>query len=227
MIGKAVPQTPFFIIITMEKQGGIMSQILPFFSRTTPASCRKIQNSQKSCVFSTLFVSLIILCGCGGDNNSSSTVSPGAQKIPDSILRQGLIAAAKAGDMESVRAFIQQGADIHRKDEFQGKTPLHWAVQQNHLEVAEFLLAKGANINMKSSLGGTFALMLASFNGYTEMVKMLLSKGADPNLKETSYFQETSLHSAAKNGHAEAVRALLAGGADLNVQNNFKKTLCM
>lgn len=58
-------------------------------------------------------------------------------------------------------------------------TPLHWAAQYGHLEVASLLLGKGAGPSEKADYRDT-PLHLACLLGHGAMVALLLESGADP-----------------------------------------------
>ena len=180
----------------------------------------------------TVFL-LTVLCGCS-DNNpplsagephsppTSPPVQSGVQldeKAAKALMRRGLIEAAKTGDVEAVRAYIKYGADIEQIDEFQGKTPLLWASQQDQPEVVKALLSAGANPNARASVGGSTPLKIAAYNGHINVVKILLEGGANPNLKDTHFFETTALHDAAEKGYEEIVTVLLNGGANPNITN--------
>lgn len=63
-----------------------------------------------------------------------------------------------------------------------GKTPLMWACQKRHLEIALILVASGANINAKDKDNKT-ALKYAVESGNMELIKLLLAQGADTGAK--------------------------------------------
>ena len=46
------------------------------------------------------------------------------------------------------------GADVHAKDN-EGKTPLHWAVEQDTSGTVEVLLNRGADVHAKDNEGKT------------------------------------------------------------------------
>lgn len=50
--------------------------------------------------------------------------------------------AAASGDFPLVKLLVEHGSDLGAKDD-DGKTPLDYAVEKKHAEVAEFLRAKG------------------------------------------------------------------------------------
>ncbi|WP_304332129.1 ankyrin repeat domain-containing protein [Brachyspira innocens] len=54
-----------------------------------------------------------------------------------------LLEAVKNNDFEGVKYLISSGYDINTEDDYY-KTPLMYASENGHLEVAEFLKSKGA-----------------------------------------------------------------------------------
>ena len=77
--------------------------------------------------------------------------------------RPPLVAAAKNGDREALRALVKQGADVNAA-EADGTTALHWASYRDDVESADLLIRAGANVNAANDLGAT-PLWIASQNG--------------------------------------------------------------
>ena len=90
-----------------------------------------------------------------------------------------LIGAVKARDHQSVRALLDQGADVNAR-EGDGATALHWAVERDDAELAETLLRAGADVAAANDYGITPA-SLACLNRNDAMLARLLAAGADPN----------------------------------------------
>ena len=134
-----------------------------------------------------------------------------------------IVAAVKSGDIGTVRALIQRGADVNTA-EADGATALHWASYRDDLGSAEALLRAGANVNAANDLGAT-PLWTASLNGSAAMVRRLLEAGANPNAK--LLLGETPLMVAARSGHTEVVRLLVEQRADVNVSAARKQTALM
>ena len=61
-------------------------------------------------------------------------------------------------------------------------TPLHWAAQNGHLSVVDYLVNNKAEINSKSEKNWT-PLHISAINGYIHVVKYLVNKKADINAK--------------------------------------------
>ena len=125
-----------------------------------------------------------------------------------------LMIAARAGDLEKVRALLASGAE---PDPTGIATPLFFAAQGGHLEIAAILLDSGADPNALSNLGTP--LNIAARRGHLEIVSSLLQKGADPKL-ESGEFDNTPLHEAAIKGAVEIGQLLIDHGADVNARNN-------
>ena len=93
-----------------------------------------------------------------------------------------LCKAAAAGDIQTVKAQLTEGADPNARDRELGVTPLSWATLFNRVEVAEFLIQKGAVANARNRDGGT-PLHGAAFLGHADIAALLIQNGADVNAR--------------------------------------------
>ena len=130
------------------------------------------------------------------------------------ILRELLFDAASDGDLAGVQAELDKGADVNAKNK-DGWTPLNFATDGGHKEVAELLIANGADVNAKDDQGST-PLKFAAYRGQKEIVELLIAEGADVNAKDDE--GGTPLHLAAWRGHKETAELLIAEGADANAK---------
>jgi len=162
---------------------------------------------EESCMRRAIILGTLILC-CG-----LLTVTAG--------INDDLIAAAKAGNLEQVKALVARGASIEAGDE-NGRTALQFAAGGGKLEVVRFLLAKGANA-ASADKNGNSALMKAAYGGHLEIVKLLLDKGIDIN-QPFGVSKATALYVAAQQGHAEVVAELLKRGAKTEIRTRFNST---
>jgi ankyrin repeat protein len=125
--------------------------------------------------------------------------------------------AVKAGNRIAVRAMLRSKADVNAA-EADGTTALHWATQNDDLEMVRLLLTAGARVGTANRYGVT-PLSLAALNGSATMIEALLAAGADPNTVVSR--GQTVLMTAARSGHVAAVRALLDHGASAAAQEDL------
>ena len=108
-----------------------------------------------------------------------------------------------------VELLLDKGADIKAKTDTES-TPLHYASEWGHVDVAKLLHDKGADIEARNSHGST-PLHWASG-------KLLLKQGANMNVTSRNMPAPTPLHSASYEGHVYVVKLLLNKGADINAK---------
>lgn len=139
-------------------------------------------------------------------------------KVPDI---PSIHVAAQLGDMDKVKALLEEGADVNAKDE-NGMTPLLLAISNKQVDLAKFLIEKGADINL-ADRQGVVPLFRALWNKDLDMLELLLKKGADVNTKHAkSGF--TALHWAAMMDSKDSVELILDAGADVNAKSNTGET---
>ena len=103
-------------------------------------------------------------------------------------------------------------AELNAKD-VSGCTPLHYAVRNNNLLIAQMLLHHGARVNDMTSAQLT-PLHIAVSNRSKGMVNLLLNHGADVNPEE-NFQNKTPLFMAVEYGCIDIVRILLKYGASI------------
>lgn len=79
-----------------------------------------------------------------------------------------------------VRKLIAAGADVNKKEKYDGLTPLHMAAGYNRAENIHILIAAGARKNEIDNDGNT-PLHLAVAFGNLEAVQALIQEGVEPN----------------------------------------------
>jgi len=121
--------------------------------------------------------------------------------------------ASAIGDLERVRALLEQFPESIDAYSADGFYPLGLAAFFGHKEVVEYLLDAGANVNQQAANAFQVApLHAAVSNGNINIVRMLLERGADVNARQQNGF--TPLHGAAGAGRKDLVELLLTHGAD-------------
>ena len=85
-----------------------------------------------------------------------------------------LCVAISKGDLDTVKKFIEYGADVNEKSK-NGMTPLMIAATYNKVAIINFLFEKGADAKMKNDNGYT-ALKFAEVSNSDEAVAVLSEK---------------------------------------------------
>jgi ankyrin repeat protein len=118
------------------------------------------------------------------------------------IQRDKLHFAAKAGDLSEVEELLKAKYPVNRFDQL-GKTPLHYAVEHDHLNVADRLIRAGADVNAHDErLIGNTPLSDNAKKISFEMAQRLTRAGADPTIR--GWMQLSALDRAAERTDADA-----------------------
>ncbi|HSD07711.1 ankyrin repeat domain-containing protein [Flavobacterium sp.] len=98
------------------------------------------------------------------------SLSTASQNIEIGPLVTPLGTAILKGDLETVKKFVEYGADVNEKSN--GMTLLMIAARYNKTEIIKFLLSKGANVSEKDENGFT-ALKHAELSNAQEAIQLL------------------------------------------------------
>ena len=127
-------------------------------------------------------------------------------------------------DIETIRAFLNLGADINAQEALVGYTPLMIAAFNKRTKVAKFLIDRQVDPNIQAK-NGECALHHASMSGDHQTVHYLLARGADPHIKTKA--GETLLHYAARRRGDQELVAILESfdlkGIDVEATNTSQK----
>lgn len=108
------------------------------------------------------------------------------------------------------KAFVQ-GININVQDK-DDRTLLHYAIDEEFWDIAQFLLEKGINPNIsdKNSWTPLHEIIMDDFfeQDQINMAELLIQKGSNIELKDLSTC--TPIQLAAVHGHIEAVKLLIA-----------------
>jgi outer membrane protein assembly factor BamB len=125
---------------------------------------------------------------------------PRDKQVEKAKLTEGLLAAARKGDVATVKSLLAQGADVNGKSAY-GATALSFAAEKGHLEVVKVLLQHKADVNIRDKFYKISPLEWALSRPHVEIVKALLAAGATG--------ADSALQSGAAQGRADLVRAVL------------------
>jgi ankyrin repeat protein len=152
------------------------------------------------------------------------------EKTPNSVW-----AMLARGD-ERAKNYFMGEVDVNAADA-NGRTPLHYAAEQDNAALATFFIAMGANVNAEDFSGQT-PLAVCAERGTTKASKVIASAGADihkltkieisianmalqdipflqailapSTMESTDSSERTILHLASEQGNVKAVKAILA-----------------
>lgn len=124
-----------------------------------------------------------------------------------------LVASIQSGNLKTVEALLEAGADPNRATPSTGITPLMVAADRGVPEIVDRLIEAGADAKKSTGRGAT-TLHYASARGYVPIVQRLLKLEVPVNA--TLPGGTTPLVLAAQNGRAEVVDVLIEAGANVN-----------
>ena len=128
------------------------------------------------------------------------------QKSFGSALDDRLFEALKNNNLEKVKALVQKGANIHKKNMY-GDSYLDECAYVGYIDIVKYFVEeKGFSVHAKINDGKT-PLFHASDGGRLEVVRYLVEKGADVN--QTDIIGVTPIFMAAGKGHLEVLKFLV------------------
>lgn len=119
--------------------------------------------------------------------------------------KERLHRAAKSGDVEEIKALLEQGLPINAFDKALSRTPLHYAAIEGRIDAVRYLIDAGADVNAheEEEIGET-PLGAVAANCTFEMAKILIDAGADPTI--LGWMTLTALDSSAERKRPEGKR---------------------
>ncbi len=109
----------------------------------------------------------------------ASTLAAGsANATPADEKGELLLAATRKGDLAAVKNLLDEGANVNARTRYDS-TPLFFACDRGHLEVARLLIERGADVNVKDNFYNASALGWAMSKKHESLVALLIEKGAD------------------------------------------------
>jgi ankyrin repeat protein len=128
-------------------------------------------------------------------------------------------AAARAGDLATLQALLEQDPELVNAVDERGRTPLHYAAGFGKEEAVRLLLERGADINAVDSAGMSavdFAFLAERASGAARLTRHLVSEGAGFDANAIVYGRARRLDLVISTGNLEMTRFLVEQGADVN-----------
>ncbi len=133
------------------------------------------------------------------------------------MTQEQLLDAVQYGELELVKAGLEQGLNPNYSEQNSDYSPVNWAAQEGYTEIVKLLVQFGADVESGDS--SMPALYNAAGDGNLEVVATLIECGADVNRGDKQHLG-TALSNAAAWGHDDIVRLLIAKGANVNASND-------
>jgi ankyrin repeat protein len=135
---------------------------------------------------------------------------------------QEVFVAAKQGDVELIRDYLQKGGDIdvriHNATDYPpGGNLLMVAAEYEQLDVVKTLIENKANVNAIDDRYNT-ALIYAAFKGNAEIASAILSR--KPKVDFQNRKSHTALMEACQFGNIEFAKLLLKAGAKTEIKDS-------
>jgi ankyrin repeat protein/surface polysaccharide O-acyltransferase-like enzyme len=112
---------------------------------------------------------------------SRASSTPRGSEDPTTNPNRDLWSAARAGDLQRLRALDVEGQDLSARDDFQ-LTALHWAATEDQAAACELLVELGADLEARDGSAST-PLISGAFWGSAAACEVLLARGADPEAR--------------------------------------------
>lgn len=133
------------------------------------------------------------------------------------LLAEDIFEPVKKGELEKLKAILEQNPGQLNVRGENDRTPLMQAALFHQIAVFRFLLEKGADFSLTNK-EGFGPLHFAAFSGEMGMVELLIAKGAPVNAN-TNVIKATPLDLAVSGGRKDIVEFLIAKGASLDLKD--------
>ncbi|XP_065836545.1 uncharacterized protein [Oscarella lobularis] len=126
-----------------------------------------------------------------------------------------LAIASHEGYLSIARILVEMGCSVNESSEYcnNNYTALHWACENGHALIAEFLISSGAIIEASNSFKFT-PFLLAVLHGHSEVVNVLIRCGCSVSTKNS--IGNGALALASQRGHLDIARQLVEMGCSVN-----------
>ena len=132
--------------------------------------------------------------------------------------------AVIGNDIDVVRTLLSDNKTNLKRQNKEGKTPMHLTVSHQYHQILEILMERDGNVTTADWEGLT-PLHVAASDGDVISIRMLLnSTGGQQSLSTLSKTGDTPLHMACQKGQIEAARILINNNVSIDDTNNYGAT---
>ncbi|XP_051144099.1 ankyrin repeat-containing protein P16F5.05c [Andrographis paniculata] len=124
-----------------------------------------------------------------------------------------LLEAARYDDIDDLQCIESSGVSLDSKD-LEGRTALHMASANGHLDMVDYLINRGVDVNACNAERNT-PLHWACLNGHKEVIRRLILGGA--SISSLNSHERTPMDEAIAQGKMEAVDAINEAAAHLEL----------
>ena len=134
---------------------------------------------------------------------------------------QDVFEALRKGDIQAVKALVENSPEVLESRDRDGLTLLHYAAFGGDAGLINYLVDKGAKLEPANSQ--ETPLHLAAQNDRSEAVAALIKKGAPLETRD-DYSRTALILCARERGQSASARILLNAGADINAADKYGDT---
>ena len=131
------------------------------------------------------------------------------------ILYRELGKASKAGDIDRMRAALDNGASPSGDIAYERFRPLPCACEGSQIEAVKLLLECGSDVNLRGGWVNSSPIFIASCNGDEEIVRLLITHGANSTKMDGGIWMSSAFAGACGGGHLGVVKEMVAHGAEV------------
>ncbi|KAG6789581.1 hypothetical protein POTOM_005686 [Populus tomentosa] len=153
------------------------------------------------------------------------------ETTPETV--DALLEAARYDDIEDIASLASSGVSLDSKDSL-GRTALHMAAANGHLDIVEYLISQGVYFGSMDmdhkGLEHVCLFFFLSVPGLDPDCKcfgktyQILVTSIEQDLNSANKEKNTALHWACLNGHIEVVKKLILAGSSLGFLNSHERT---
>ncbi|XP_050138345.1 ankyrin repeat-containing protein P16F5.05c-like isoform X2 [Malus sylvestris] len=147
--------------------------------------------------------------GEGGNTVGDSPVETSLERV------EALLEAARYDDIYDLKSLESAGLSLDSKD-LHGRTALHMASANGHLQIVEYLISRGVDLNATNEEMNT-PLHWACLNGHVEVIKKLILAGA--NLSVLNSYERTPVDEAVSRGKMDVLDAVNVAAAQVELRD--------